>query len=75
MAMYHQAMSYIPEQGRKMWSIYRVGQEYLKVEDYPEANKAFGLLKAGEDSAFWSKVVEYRTDSGKWSAKYSNYLK
>jgi len=75
LAMYRQAITYVPEQGRKMWSIYRIGKESWRLQDYPEADKAFGLLKASQDGPFWSKVVEYQTESEKWSKKYSRYLK
>jgi len=75
LAMYRQAMTYVPEQGQKMWSIYRIGKEAWRLQDYPEADKAFGLLKASQDGPFWSKVVEYQTESEKWSRKYSRYLK
>lgn len=75
MAMYQQAMTLNPVQGQKMWQIYRIGQEYWRAENYPEADNAFGLLKAGQDGPFWSKVIEYQTESGKWSNKYAHYLK
>ncbi len=75
LAMYRQAMNYVPEQGQKLWSIYRIGKESWRLQDYPEADKAFGLLKASQDGPFWSKIVEYQTESDKWSKKYSQYLK
>jgi TolA-binding protein len=75
MAMYQQAMALNPEQGQKMWQIYRIGQEYWRSENFPEADKAFGLLKSSPEGPFWSKVIEYQTESGKWSDKYARYLK
>ncbi len=61
---------------QKYWSMFQMGQDYLKKGNYPEAQKIFARIKAESGpEGFWTRIVDYHVSDQQWWDKYGEYLK
>ncbi|WP_175476334.1 tetratricopeptide repeat protein [Syntrophus gentianae] len=75
LAMYQQALPGIKDKESSMWTLFRMGQSYRKMNDSAMAGKTFAQIKEKSGDAFWPKVVDYWVADEAWSKNNSEYLK
>ncbi len=73
--MYQQAFTVAREQNYKWWSLYHVGQGYMKLNNTTMAEASFNQLKENGKGGFWEKVPDYWLEDSKWYDKNIRYLK
>ena len=73
---YNAALSQSSNPDLKYWSMFQMGQDYLKKGNHSEAQKIFTKIKteAGPEG-FWTKIVDYYVNDREWWDKYGEYLK
>jgi len=75
LAMYQQALPGIKDKENLLWTLFRMGQSYGKMNDTVMAGKTFSELKEKGGDAFWTKVADYWVADEAWSKNNSEYLK
>jgi len=75
LAMYQQALPGIKDKENLMWTLFRMGQSYGKMNDTAMAGETFAGLKEKSGDAFWPKVADYWVADEAWSKKNSEYLR
>jgi TolA-binding protein len=74
--MYNKALTRSSNPDLKSWSLFNVGQSYLKMDNNTEAKKKFDQIKTESGpEGFWTKIVDYYVDDQKWWDKYGEHLK
>ncbi|MEN6373980.1 MAG: tetratricopeptide repeat protein [Smithella sp.] len=74
--LHEAALSPSSSPDHKYWSMFQMGQDYLKQGNYQEAQKIFARIKAESGpEGFWTKIVDYHVSDQQWWDKYGEYLK
>jgi len=73
-SMYQQSLAYVPEDEQNLWTLYKIGCGYIKLNDEISADMAFKSLTEKSRGEFWARVVDYYQDDRYWSEKYGKYL-
>jgi TolA-binding protein len=73
--MYAQALAATPDPELKRWSLFLMGQAYLKMNRDEQAQNIFARLKT-EDGAggFWSQVADFSLADHEWWNKYGELM-
>jgi len=74
-AMYQQAFPQMQDKENQMWTLFRMGQSYNRINDTGMARKIFSELKEKSGDIFWPKVVDYWAADQAWSKNNVGYLK
>lgn len=69
-----QAVPRMKNQQKQMWTLFRTGQSYRKMDDMTMMEKTFSELKEKGDETFWPKVVDYWVADQAWSENNITYM-
>jgi tetratricopeptide (TPR) repeat protein len=73
-SMYQQSLASVTEDEQNLWTLYKIGCGYMKLNDEISADMAFKSLTEKSRGEFWTRVVDYYREDRIWSEKYSDYL-
>jgi len=73
--MYAQALAATPDPELKRWSLFLMGQAYLKMNRDEQAQNIFARLKTEDDAGgFWSQVADFSMADHEWWNKYGELM-
>ena len=73
-SMYKNSLDMSPKGKENPWTVFNIGQAYIKLDDNSMAEKTFAILREKTKDNFWPDLVTYYMYDKIWSKKYSKYL-